>query len=60
VAPADRFELGLLEALARTDFKPREFVLENWSWPCSIARLATLLGSLNSGRRSRQDNLEFV
>jgi glycosyltransferase involved in cell wall biosynthesis len=60
VAPADRFELGLLEALARTDFKPREFVLENWSWPCSIARLATLLGSLNSGRLSRQDNLEFV
>ncbi len=60
VAPADRFELGILEALARRDFRPREFVLENWSWPRSIATLAALLGSLSKNDETQQKHLELV
>jgi glycosyltransferase involved in cell wall biosynthesis len=60
IAPPDRFELGLLEALERTDFRPREYVLENWAWPRSIASLAALLGSLNKTDQTQQEHLELV
>ena len=60
IAPPDRFELGLLEALERTDFLPREYVLENWAWPRSIATLAALLGSLNKNDQTQQEHLEPV
>jgi glycosyltransferase involved in cell wall biosynthesis len=39
----DRFETGIIEALDRTDFQPRRTVLDNWTWPHSIRKLAALI-----------------
>jgi glycosyltransferase involved in cell wall biosynthesis len=43
--PAERFEHGIIEAIERTDFLPRQTVLDRWTWPHSISRLAELIGS---------------
>lgn len=58
VASAEVFDTAILEALARSDFTPRQAVLDNWAWPHSISKLAALIGSLNATRADRQAFLE--
>lgn len=43
VAPGDALEIGILEALERTDFTPRRTVLDRWTWQHSVRTLATLM-----------------
>ena len=59
-ASADRFELGILEALHRTDFRPRQTVLDRWAWPHSISKLAALIASLEADRADRRAIPEFA
>jgi glycosyltransferase involved in cell wall biosynthesis len=42
-APADRFEHAIIEALSRTDWTPRQTVLDNWTWPHSSEKLRALI-----------------
>lgn len=58
--PADRFEHGILEALSRTDWLPRQTVLERWCWPQSIARLAELASPTFSSQRDVRVQPELV
>lgn len=44
IAPPGNFEAGIIEALSRTDFSPRQAVIDRWAWPHSIGRLADLIG----------------
>lgn len=57
--PGDRFEHGIIEALERTDFKPRQAVLERWAWPHSISKLADLIASTGA-HQDRHAQLELV
>ncbi len=59
-APAQSFELGIAEALERTDFRPRETVLQQWAWPHSIRKLADLIGSGEPIGAPNQDQLELA
>ncbi len=43
VAPGDALELGIMEALDRTDFTPRQTVLERWTWQHSVQTLQHLM-----------------
>jgi glycosyltransferase involved in cell wall biosynthesis len=52
IAPGDALERGIVEALGRTDFKPRQTVLERWSWRHSIAVLMTLVQPSGGARRA--------
>jgi glycosyltransferase involved in cell wall biosynthesis len=54
VAPAERIELAIVDALQRTDFRPRETVLDRWAWPNSISKFAALIASLEAERADRQ------
>lgn len=47
IAPAEKFEHGILAALDHTGFSPRQTVLEHWAWPHSIAKLARLVDGIN-------------
>jgi len=59
-APAERFDLAILEALRRTDFRPRETVIERWAWPHSISKFAGLIASLDATRADRRSVPEFA
>jgi len=49
VARGDAFELGIIEALDRTDFNPRQTVLDRWSWLHSIDALQALVKPQHDG-----------
>ena len=59
-APADRFEHAVIEALDRTDFRPRETVLERWTWPHTIKRLSALIDTLPRHRSEAQRQEKLV
>jgi hypothetical protein len=59
-APPQRFELGIIEALSRTDFEPRATVIERWAWPHSIRKLAGLIGPPTALQTQEQAQPEFV
>ncbi len=51
LAAPDRFAAAILEMrAAAAAFAPRETVLDRWTWPHSIARLAPLLAAARSGK----------
>lgn len=52
IAPAEALEAGILEALDRSDFAPREAVLERWAWPHSIAKLGAFIDQPKSAPSS--------
>jgi len=58
--PPERFEAGIMEALARKDFTPREVVLDQWAWSHSIARLAHLVQAVSPKPPISQTAPEFV
>lgn len=44
-SPADTFHEGILDTLANlSHYSPRGAVLDNWTWPHSVRKLAALLG----------------
>jgi glycosyltransferase involved in cell wall biosynthesis len=45
-ASADSFDKAILQALDGTHFAPRQTVLDRWSYPHSIAKLAALIGDI--------------
>lgn len=58
VVAADRFEEGILEALSRNDWSPRQTVVDRWCWPLSVARLAELTSTdfpLQRGARAQPE-----
>ncbi|WP_235935589.1 glycosyltransferase family 4 protein [Devosia aurantiaca] len=57
--PGDKFESGIIEALERSDFAPRQAVLDFWTWPHSITKLAELIAS-SRARQSQPAQLELV
>ena len=59
-APADRFEAAILEALERTDFNPRQTVLDRWAWPHSISKLAARIRSFDATRAERHPLSELA
>jgi len=59
-APADRFEVAILEALERTHFNPRQTVLDRWAWPHSISKLAARIRSLEAIRAERHPLSELA
>lgn len=58
--PAERFEHGIIEALTHKGFRPRQTVLDRWTWPHSISTLAALIGGQLAGRSNRQAQPELV
>jgi glycosyltransferase involved in cell wall biosynthesis len=48
IAPADALETGIMEALARTDFTPRQAVLDRWTWQHSVRTLGNLITPLET------------
>jgi hypothetical protein len=43
-APADEFHNGISNLLkTRSDFSPRQTVIDNWTWPHSVRKLQALL-----------------
>lgn len=46
IAPADKFDQALVAALDSQQFAPRQAVLDRWSYPHSIAKLAALVGDI--------------
>jgi glycosyltransferase involved in cell wall biosynthesis len=59
VAPGDALELGIIEALDRTDFDPRQTVIDRWSWQHSIAALKALVEPQQT-RAERRSAMELV
>ncbi|WP_233280522.1 glycosyltransferase family 4 protein [Devosia rhizoryzae] len=57
--PGDRFEQGIIEALGRSDFSPRQTVLDRWTWPHSISKLADLIAPVPA-LRAQHAQLELV
>ncbi len=60
VAPPEQFEIAILEALARTDFSPRQTVIDLWAWPHSIGKLADLMGNPKAASNPTHAQPEFV
>ncbi|WP_354038736.1 glycosyltransferase [Devosia sp. UYZn731] len=46
VAPADTFHQAILAALDSEQFAPRQAVLDRWSYPHSMAKLAAVIGDI--------------
>ncbi|MDB5536805.1 MAG: hypothetical protein JWQ65_1680 [Devosia sp.] len=46
IAPAETFEHAILAASDSPQFAPRQAVLDRWSYPHSIAKLAALIGDI--------------
>jgi glycosyltransferase involved in cell wall biosynthesis len=48
IAPADALEIGILEALERSDFTPRQTVLDRWAWQHSVRTLGDFIPLSNT------------